>query len=129
VLPPEGEELMVFTQGGIGNHATIDDNLQKLLNETRDIIESQDFLRVLSNGMTDLIDVFKGEMEHTFFETTPKPQKAISFEAGDDDSSDPISKSIPIAGVLPVMARTAHMITTGVPNPYLHVILAHLGCM
>jgi hypothetical protein len=120
---------MVFTQGGIGSHAVIDEPLQTLLNETRDILESQDFLRVLSNGMGDLIDVFKGEMEHTFFETMPKPQKAISFEAGDDDSSDPLSKSIPIAGVLPVMARTAHMITTGVPNPYLHVKDTHLGSL
>ncbi len=64
--------------------------------------------------------VLKQELEPTFFDQTPK--KMSKFEAGDDDPLDKQSKSIPIAGILPLMAKVAHQITSGVPNLFLEVI-------
>jgi hypothetical protein len=54
---------------------------------------------------------------------------SISFAAGDDSESpsanDQTSKSFPLAGILPLITRTAQQITTGVPNLYLDVIYYH----
>jgi peroxin-3 len=121
LLPKEGSESLIFSQAGI-KETTVDPPLLQLINETRDVVESLDFGRVLRSGMDELETVFRDEMQSMFFEKA-KPQKAISFEAGDGDPIEITSKSIPIAGILPVMAKVAHQITSRTPNPYLQVFL------
>ena len=141
LLPGEGQEAGVLAEGGL-NERVIEDTLKNLIAETRDFLErfvtryllnmlsSNDFLLVLENTLDESFNLLSEQFKPAFFDqivTRPVPAWAISFAAGDDCDSpsahDQSSKSFPLAGILPLITKTAQPIIIGVPNLYTDMVL------
>ncbi|KAI8906349.1 Peroxin-3 [Gorgonomyces haynaldii] len=129
LLPPQGEEKHLFTQAGV-DVSQPDPELDNLMNETRDFLESPDFNTVLQVCLTKSFDVLLSQYRPTFYSTDiveRHNEGRIQFEAGPiETEQSPIpSKSLPLARVLTVVSKSVHSIGNGVPNVFLSELL---GC-
>jgi peroxin-3 len=73
LFPPSSEELTVLEKAGAIPHdptiKTLSDlspSLPTLLDETKDLLESKDFARILRLGLNRVFDVFEGTLRPTF---------------------------------------------------------------
>ncbi|KAI9105639.1 Peroxin-3 [Phlyctochytrium arcticum] len=135
LLPQEGNEEQVLSAGGVDT--VVDPELRSLLDETRDFLESSDFQKVVSSCFDEAFDIlFKQIRPHFISEhdmhitrsatvvevpetTAEETTTSMSITA---DETEVISKSIPLAGVIPVFSRLVHNVVNGVPNVFLEIL-------
>ncbi|KAJ3160150.1 peroxin [Geranomyces michiganensis] len=137
LLPEEGHEEEVLRAGGCNNDAFVmDPSLKELLNETRDFLESADFHKVVTLCFDEAFDLLLKQIRPTFF-TDPEYKLPRSTVTEVRDSVDAAAaaaaaspepalqgKSLPLAGVIPVVSRLVHNVVNGVPNIFLEVLSA-----
>ncbi|KAF9080132.1 peroxin, partial [Mortierella sp. AD031] len=123
MLPDEAsDEREVLRAGGVDEFdLVVDPVLRSLLDETRDFIDSADFSTVLRSTLATTFARFNLALQPTFnpFLLSP-PQtnnisSAIIAEIEDDEDVD---RAVPLASLLPLVARQVHLIINGVPNEY-----------
>lgn len=63
-----------------------------------------------------------GKLAEPLFFDKPESKAVEKFvEIQEGEEVDQVSKSIPLAGILPVLTRVSTKISNSVPNVYLHV--------
>jgi hypothetical protein len=82
----------------------------------------------LENTLNESFTLLSEQFKPAFFDqivTKPQIIRGISFAAGDDcdspSANDQASKSFPLAGILPLITKTAQPVMIGVPNLYMDV--------
>lgn len=100
----------VLTQGGISPwHATHHDSVfTTLLDETRLLISSPDFGRVLEVGLDNAMEVLFDGL-----------QKNVFVDSAEDSNQEPLK--LRLAGLLPGLARWSHLALNGLPNELVDV--------
>ncbi|ORX55879.1 Peroxin-3 [Piromyces finnis] len=93
----------------------IDDELKNLLNETRDILESEDFSAVLSSCLNDSFESLFMILKPTFIDTQ-------NMDANSADTTNAPTKEILLAQMLPFITKSLYTVFYGVPNPFLEII-------
>jgi len=93
----------------------IDDKLKNLLNETRDILESEDFSAVLSSCLNDSFESLFMILKPTFIDTQ-------NMDADSADTTNAPTKEILLAQMLPFITKSLYSVFYGVPNPFLEII-------
>jgi len=93
----------------------IDDKLKNLLNETRDILESEDFSAVLSSCLNDSFESLFMILQPTFVDTQ-------NMDVDLDDTTNAPTKEILLAQMLPFITKSLYSVFYGVPNPFLEII-------
>ncbi|KAF9299894.1 peroxin [Mortierella antarctica] len=117
MLPDEAsDEREVLRAGGVDEFDLIvDPVLRNLLDETRDFIDSEDFSTVLNSTLNATFDRFSLALQPTFNPFLSQSRDAVIEEIEDDDDID---RAVPLASLLPLVARQVHLIINGVPNEY-----------
>ncbi|KAJ3045791.1 peroxin [Rhizophlyctis rosea] len=146
LMPPEGNEAEVIQGGGAtlsdgvtiteeseecttaASGSTVEGELQDLLNETRDFLESPDFQNLLSHSLTQSFSLLLSQLRPTF-EITPKspvlppsPTSVQPEESSITELPTPEMKDVPLAGVIPVFSRMGYGVLAGVGNGYLEAL-------
>jgi len=93
----------------------IDDKLKNLLNETRDILESEDFSAVLSSCLNDSFESLFMILKPTFVDTQ-------NMDTDSADTTNAPTKEILLAQMLPFITKSLYSVFYGVPNPFLEII-------
>ncbi|KAF8956550.1 peroxin [Entomortierella lignicola] len=118
LLPDDPEEERdVLRAGGVDEFdLVVDPVLRNLLDETRDLIDSEDFSTVLSSALATTFARFNLALQPTFnpFLLSGRGNSVIEEIENDDD----IDRSVPLASLLSLISRQAHLIINGVPNEY-----------
>lgn len=99
--------------------AVIDEKLKKLLNETRDIIDSDDFSTVLTSCFNDSFEGLFSILKPIFIDTKAPVHSSV------DDSNvvmPTTTKEILVAQILPFITKSIYSVFYGVPNPLLEII-------
>jgi len=108
LLPPTAETMQhVLTQGGISPHlaAHHDPTFTSLLDETRSLLTSSDFERVLELGLDRAMEVlFDGLQKNVFIDSNSPLDEPQDFSR------------MRLAGLLPGLARWSHLALNGLPN-------------
>jgi peroxin-3 len=102
----------VLTQGGISSYLAThhDPAFTSLLDETKNLIRSSDFERVLGLGLDRVTEVlFDGLLKNVFVD----PNSPL------DESQDFLR--LRLAGLLPGLARWSHLALNGLPNELVDV--------
>lgn len=116
---------------------TKDSQLRALLDETSDIIESPDFLSVLSLSLDRVFSVFDATMRPSFgvqpipqapsnrtndehVEPSPPPRFMELMDGVDDER---FGKKVRLAALFPAVARQSQLALHGNPNEYVEVSL------
>lgn len=112
LLPPTTETMQhVLTHGGIGPWAAThhDAVFTALLDETRSLISSSDFARVLEVGLDNAVAVlFDGVEKNVFVDST------VATGSGLEPWAEPLK--LRLAGLLPGLARWSHLALNALPN-------------
>ncbi|KAI8853948.1 Peroxin-3 [Chytridium lagenaria] len=132
LLPSEDKEIQVLLEGTSEGQEEmrsqqeklkIDDQLKKLLDETRDFLESPDFPNVLKTCFDQSFDVLYQSLRLTFYE---ERTESTIVQITDDSSIVPAEsdtgKEIKLAAALPVMSRQIKMIVDSNPNTYIDAL-------
>ncbi|KAF9200349.1 peroxin, partial [Haplosporangium sp. Z 27] len=118
LLPDDPEEERdVLRAGGVDEFdLVVDPVLRNLLDETRDLIDSEDFSTVLGSALATTFARFNLALQPTFnpFLLSGRGNSVIEEIENDDD----IDRSVPLASLLSLISRQAHLIINGVPNEY-----------
>ncbi|KAJ3067206.1 peroxin, partial [Quaeritorhiza haematococci] len=137
LLPTEGGESEVLRQGTVAAAAEapsasdaayqMNDELQQLLDETRDFLESPNFKAVISSCVEETFDLLLKSLKPAYYpveQTQPQPQQITPVGAGAEEVTVEVveSKEIPLAGFLPHMTRVVHQVVNGVPNLFVDVV-------
>ncbi|CAO3564523.1 unnamed protein product [Mortierella alpina] len=117
MLPDEAaDEREVLRAGGVDEFdLVVDPVLRNLLDETRDFIDSDDFSTVLSSTLATTFARFNLALQPTFNPFLLTRGDAVIAEIEDDQDID---RAVPLAQLLPLVARQVHLIIHGVPNEY-----------
>ncbi|KAI7883048.1 Peroxin-3 [Lichtheimia hyalospora FSU 10163] len=124
MLPETDEEIQEFLlQAGFAekypeNEATI--QLKKLLDETKDYIDSPDFTAVLGSCLDEVFAIFD---HHAFAKALlpgagPMDLSGQRIQEINDDQVAEITKKVTLANLLPAIGRQAHLAISG--NEYLN---------
>lgn len=117
LLPPTTETMQhVLTHGGIGPWAAThhDAVFTALLDETRSLISSSDFARVLEVGLDNAVAVlFDGVEKNVFVDST------VVTGSGLEPWAEPLK--LRLAGLLPGLARWSHLALNALPNELVDV--------
>ncbi|KAF9196927.1 peroxin [Haplosporangium sp. Z 11] len=122
MLPDEAsDEEEVLRAGGVDEvDLVVDPVLRNLLDETRDFIDSKDFSTVLSSTLATTFARFNLALQPTFnpfLLSDPSRGDSGAVIAEIEDEED-IDRAVPLATLLPLIARQVHLIINGVPNEY-----------
>ncbi|CAG8526132.1 2629_t:CDS:2 [Paraglomus occultum] len=111
MLPDKmSDELEVLRKGSNhSNEPVIEKELRDLLNETKDVIDSNDFWIVQNAVLNKLFGVMLSDIHNIFY-----PPDANNNELED--------KEMVLAKLLPGITREAHQVVNGVPNRFLEAI-------
>ncbi|KAF9391654.1 peroxin [Podila verticillata] len=117
MLPDEAsDEREVLRAGGVDEFdLVVDPVLRNLLDETRDFIDSADFSTVLNSTLNATFARFSLALQPTFNPFLSQSGNAVIEEIEDDEDID---RAVPLASLLPLIARQVHLIINGVPNEY-----------
>ncbi|KAF9980190.1 peroxin, partial [Mortierella antarctica] len=117
MLPDEAaDEREVLRAGGVDEFdLVVDPVLRNLLDETRDFMDSDDFSTVLRSTLTTTFARFNLALQPTFNPFLLSRGEAIIAEIEDEEDID---RAVPLAQLLPLVARQVHLIINGVPNEY-----------
>ncbi|KAG0314161.1 peroxin, partial [Dissophora globulifera] len=120
MLPDEpAEEREVLRAGGVDEFdLVVDPVLRSLLDETRDFIDSADFSTVLSATLTSTFARFNLALQPTFNPFLLMPPRSINASIEEIEDEEDIDREVPLATLLPLVARQVHLIINGVPNEY-----------
>ncbi|KAG0305848.1 peroxin [Dissophora globulifera] len=120
MLPDEpAEEREVLRAGGVDEFdLVVDPVLRSLLDETRDFIDSADFSTVLSATLTSTFARFNLALQPTFNPFLLMPPRSINASIEEIEDEEEIDREVPLATLLPLVARQVHLIINGVPNEY-----------
>ncbi|CAG8483115.1 444_t:CDS:2 [Ambispora gerdemannii] len=109
------EEIEVLRQGGGAQEdPTIDDELRKLLDESKDFLDSDDFRDVLAACIDSAFSLLHSNMYSRFL--------AVPNSEEDDDDSEQIERPVALVRLLPDISKEAHVVINGVPNRYLEAV-------
>lgn len=150
LFPPQGQELQVLIDAGalpqsskintVSDLQSLSNTLPALLDETRDIVESNDFWRVLKLGLRESFDVLEHKLRPSFglkalHTPHPPPSEAQITELapstdpshlakmnGSIQDSDQEGKSIRLASLFPAIARQSSAAIHGFPNEYMDAL-------
>ncbi|KAG0238050.1 peroxin [Actinomortierella wolfii] len=118
LLPDDAaDEREVLRAGGLDEIDVVVDDpvLRNLLDETRDFIDSEDFTTVLDKTLTTAFARLQLALQPTFNPfLLAEPRSAIEEIEDEED----VDRSVPLATLLPLVARQVHLIIHGVPNEY-----------
>ncbi|KAF9282116.1 peroxin [Mortierella alpina] len=117
MLPDEAaDEREVLRAGGVDEFdLVVDPVLRNLLDETRDFIDSDDFSTVLNSTLDTTFAQFNLSLQPTFNPFLMSRGDAVIAEIEDEEDMD---RAVPLASLLPLIARQVHLIINGVPNEY-----------
>lgn len=114
LLPPTTETMQhVLTQGGVSPWLAThhDPVFTSLLEETRSLISSPDFERVLELGLDRAMEIlFDGLQKNVFVDSN-----------GPSDEPGQEILRLRLAGLLPGLARWSHLALNGLPNELVDV--------
>ncbi|KAF9433219.1 peroxin [Entomortierella beljakovae] len=121
LLPDDPEEeLEVLKAGGVDEvDLEVDPVLRNLLDETRDLIDSEDFSTVLNSTLSTSFARFSLALQPTFNPFLLSGRGGVIEEIENDDDID---RAVPLASLLPLVARQVHLIINGVPNEYVESV-------
>ncbi|KAF9566436.1 peroxin [Mortierella alpina] len=117
MLPDEAaDEREVLRAGGVDEFdLVVDPVLRNLLDETRDFIDSDDFSTVLSSTLDATFEQFNHALQPTF---NPFLMSRGSVVIAEIENEEDMDRAVPLASLLPLVARQVHLIIHGVPNEY-----------
>lgn len=120
MLPDDAaEEREVLRAGGVDEFdLVVDSVLRDLLDETRDFIDSKDFSTVLSLTLATTFARFNLSLQPTFNPFLLSPPRSTDSGIEEIAEEDDIDRPVPLATLLPLVARQVHLIINGVPNEY-----------
>ncbi|KAL6078185.1 peroxin [Balamuthia mandrillaris] len=110
LLPPEEEELELK-----------DRKLQMLLNETRDIIESEEFNQVLKRCLNNAFFMMSSQLSSVF--NNPASPSETGETAKPATKEGPVA--LPMAKLLPHISKQVNAVLDPRPNPFLDSISSH----
>lgn len=152
LFPPQGQELQVLIDAGalpqsskvgtIGDLHSLSNTLPALLDETRDLVESNDFWRVLKLGLRESFEIFEHNLRPSFgLESsqlgtplqpitkasitelpTSTAEQSLPIKMNGDHSFVQEGKSIRLASLFPVIARQSSLAINGFPNEYMDAL-------
>lgn len=107
----------------------VDPTLCALIDETKDVIESSDFSRLLKLSLDTVFGVFEGTLRPTFgvepraIASDTSPVELIKIqEIKDDDEEVEKGRRIRLATLFPAVARQSQLAIHGVPNEYVDAL-------
>ncbi|CAG8439791.1 12096_t:CDS:2 [Ambispora leptoticha] len=108
------EEIEVLRKGGDAQEdPTIDEELRKLLDESKDYLDSEDFRDVLAACLDSVFSLLNSNMYSRFL-AVPKSEE--------NDDSERLERLVALARLLPDISKEAHAVINGVPNRYLEAV-------
>lgn len=117
---------MLVRAGAVSRESThIPPALRALLDETRDVLESRDFSRVLRLSLNRVFAELDEALRPAFGVPPPKPPGVPSmtmerFKELDEENEEE-GKRVRLAALLPAVARQSQLILCAVPNTYAEV--------
>lgn len=114
LLPPTPDSMQrILVQGGISQMSAMRPSpaFDRLLEETRSLLQSPDFSIVLESCLDRATDILFKSIKDTIF-----VQSGSSVEENDD-----APLQLMLAGLLPGMARWSHLAFNGLPNELVDV--------
>lgn len=138
-LTPDAERQLLKEGGLEVSEQTIDEELRRLLEETNVILNSEDFVLVLSKCLGKIFEVFDDALQPAFGGTEggydsaasgmtgslhPRFQEIIAMES--DASGSHGNSNIPkvkLASLLPIVTRQSHLLVHGFPNEYVDALV------
>lgn len=128
----EGELLVLREGGGFfmdsekSGGGEIDEGLRLLLDETRDILDCEDFRSIATKCLDSTFQIFLKSLIPIFHKTSPplhtinnqdimRENKEI-INRGEEDVGG--KKNSPLVAVLPTITKSVHYIVNGIPNEY-----------
>jgi len=108
LLPPTPDSMQrILVQGGISQMSAmrVSPAFDRLLEETRSLLQSPDFLIVLESCLDRATDTLFKSIKDTIF---------VQSGSSVDESGAPLQ--LRLAGLLPGMARWSHLAFNGLPN-------------
>ncbi|KAI8053261.1 Peroxin-3 [Syncephalis plumigaleata] len=131
LLPDDDEDVLcVLQEAGIINNTSdtadnaISPELRRLLDETRDFIDSPDFTTVLARCLDESFGLLLNRLQSSLF-PDPLPDLQLTTSSIHELTASEeaaMKKQIPLAKLLPDVSRQVHEILNGVPNTYLELI-------
>ncbi|RUS28052.1 Peroxin-3 [Jimgerdemannia flammicorona] len=136
MLPDDrAEERDVLVQAGFikpeeegeseGEEARVEAEIRRLLDETRDFIDSPDFQTVLRSCLDEVFSLFlPNTFAKTFFPLDPPafdvPKIREITRQEEEDRTVPVA--VPFANLLPAVSRQVHLVVNGTPNEYVKTL-------
>ncbi|KAJ3194766.1 peroxin [Irineochytrium annulatum] len=132
LLPEEGKEAEVLKEGGAGDEmeaskdsrSVIDEDLQKLLDEIRDYMDSPDFDLVVRSCLDQSFVLMEQQLRPTFY-PDEAPGRGQLVEVGDVEAKAFVvsgnGKEIKLAAILPPVSRLVNSALNSEPNLFVDV--------
>lgn len=101
----------------------VDPTLCALVDETKDVIESSDFTRLLKLSLDVVFGIFEGTLRPTFGvepKTTPSAELVKIQEIREEEEVE--GRRIRLASLFPAVARQSQLAIHGVPNEYVDAL-------
>ncbi|RKP08592.1 Peroxin-3, partial [Thamnocephalis sphaerospora] len=122
----DDEVLRVLNESGVTENATtITPELRNLLDETRDFLDSPDFVAVLRACLNESFSLLLHRLRDPMF-PEPFADLAASSESGireiTEIEAETVDKRFPLVKLLPEISRKAHLVLNGYPNEYLNMV-------
>ena len=108
LLPAEGQEKEILQQGGI-QEACWSDDFQLLIDETRDLCESQAFREAIQATTRASMELLSNHLKSVF------PSESLELKE---------KPCLPLAGWIPHLSKQVHFVFATVPNHYLTEVLS-----
>ena len=119
LLPPTTETMQhVLTQGGITPYlaAHHDPTFTSLLSETRSLLQSSDFERVLERSLDRAVEILFDGLQKNVFVDPDMSVGGVGVGLSGEDSV-----RLRLAGLLPGLARWSHLALNSLPNELVDV--------
>ncbi|KAJ3118465.1 peroxin [Nowakowskiella sp. JEL0407] len=125
LLPAEGNEEEVLQKGGVQTESMDEKtkaDLKKLLDETRDFLDSPDFTRVVSSCLEKSFETAFSQINPNFVAMVGASSSA---EVGSTETSDAVAQVKTVAEIIPMVSRIAHLVINGLPNELVEKLKNH----
>ncbi|KAK9767828.1 peroxin [Basidiobolus ranarum] len=123
LLPDDIEgELQVLKEGNGSEEPHIEPDLRMLLDESKDFLDSPDFIVVRQSCLDEAFSFLNYNMRGAFLSkggNVRTTAKLYELNSPEDPATD---SSISLAALLPVISKQVHNIINGVPNEYVEIL-------
>ncbi|ORY06183.1 Peroxin-3 [Basidiobolus meristosporus CBS 931.73] len=112
-------ELEVLREGSGLDDPQIDGDLRMLLDETKDFLDSPDFVVVRQACLDEAFSLLNYNLRSVFLGNVSPTAKVYEMNSPEDPATE---KAVSLAALLPIISRQVHQIINGVPNEFVEML-------